>query len=128
MGTKKKVIPKKPTRVEFTMKDIVEEREVADAIGQIAERTADAVATSVVGSELQILRNEVRKEITELKMELFKEKLVPAYRTAYQKYDNFEDNLLKEKFEDMLSELTLKTGRSPRALRIRIKNMGLLGV
>jgi cob(I)alamin adenosyltransferase len=97
---------------------------VLDQIGEIAEKNAELVCAN----NFVVLRNEIRKEITELKNELFKAGLVPSYRTAYMKYADFEDELISDKVTKMLDELSLKTGRSPRALRIRIKNIGLLGV
>jgi aconitase B len=99
-------------------------QQVMDQVGELAERVSEAVCQN----ELNKLRMEIRKEITELKTELFKAGMVPSYTTAYKKYDAFEDVLINEKFDKMLQELTLKTGRSPRALRIRIKTLGILGV
>jgi predicted metal-dependent hydrolase len=97
---------------------------IVDQVGEIAERAAE----TVIANELQILRNEIRVEITELKAELFKSGLVPAYRTAYKPYNTFDDSMVRDKFEELINDLSLKTGRSPRAIRIRMKNLGLLGV
>lgn len=98
--------------------------QVLDQIGEIAEKSAEVVCAN----NFIVLRNELRREITDLKNELYKTKSIPGYQRFYEKYTNFEDERLVEHFNNMIDKLSLEFGRAPRAIRIRIKNMGLLGI
>ena len=99
-------------------------QQVLDQIGELAEKSAEVVCAN----NFVVFRNEVRREITDLKNELYKKSAIPGYARSYERYTNFEDERLVEHFQGMIDKLSLEFGRAPRAIRIRIKNMGLLGV
>jgi predicted metal-dependent hydrolase len=99
-------------------------QQVLEQIAEIAEKNAELVCSN----RLDLLTKELRREITDLKNELYKKNAIPGYARSYEKYTNFEDEKIVEHFNHLVDRLSVEFGRAPRAIRIRIKNLGLLGI